>query len=83
MSQPPRAPHDRAAAVPLTTDGDYMVTMTALMVAEPQRSQGGGCVKPNELADGASQGASDSGLATVAEAPGADQQGAWLGWAPR
>lgn len=39
-------------------------------------------MKPNELADGASQGVSDSGLATVAEAPGADQQGAWLGLGP-
>jgi len=39
-------------------------------------------VKPNELPDGASQGASDSGLATIAEAPGADQQSVWLSQGP-
>lgn len=41
-------------------------------------------VKPNELPDTAPQGPSstDSGLATIAEAPVADQQSAWLGQGP-
>jgi hypothetical protein len=41
-------------------------------------------VKPNELPDGASQGASwtDSGLATIADEAVADQQSVWLGQGP-
>lgn len=41
-------------------------------------------MEPNELPEGTSQGASraDSSVATVVEAPGADQQSVWLGLGP-